>query len=207
LALVFIDYDPTASTSKATTTHLQFYDDRDIVAEILPVPVEVQDDIGARLASEFEVPLSEELLLNAYDLIDQGNYRLAVIEAETAFEAALWAYLRDYYRRIGESDDVIDAKFKRWRRSFTGMIKKQFKDALDSTCKRFCPGETYYDTWDEKVWNLRGALVHGSSRDASLEEATEALQTIENTLEYLIDRPRTRPWRYVTYSTIDTSSE
>lgn len=206
LALVFIDYDPSVSTSKATATHVPYYYDGDIVPQILPVPAEVQNEIRTRLTSEFQVPLWEELLLNTYDLVDRGNYRLAVIEAETAFEAALWAFVRDYHRSKGEPDQSIDARFTSWPRSFTAVVREHFAEAFDARSKQFCRGDRYYDTWHQKVWELRGGLVHGRLPDASLEEATEALQTIEDTLEYLIDRPKTRPWRYVTYSTIDLTS-
>ncbi len=96
-ALLFNQYPSDAPKSKFDGYVLPIYNVFDRVPVNLNIPEKVVSDIRTKLEENFRAPLSEELLLNAYDLIDQGNYRLTVIEVETAFEAAILTFLRNYY--------------------------------------------------------------------------------------------------------------
>lgn len=158
----------------------------------LNIPSEIVADIQTKLAENFEIPLSEELLLNAYDLMEHGNYRLAVMEAETAFEAAVLKFLRQYYKDEPDKIERIEGI-----KSFGYLINQDFfKNALASRSKTFRKNEAPRKEWDEYVWGVRGALVHGRISDITYEEAIIALETVEKTLEYLLNRPTTKPWRY-----------
>jgi len=204
LMLVFIDYEPGSPTSKASINHVPLYYDGDIVPQILPVPQQVQDEIRELLVSPFQVPLWEELLLNAHDLLYVGSQRLSVIEGETAFEMALWDLVRHYYRSIAHADEEIDDIFAKLPHSFTQALHRQsVQDAFQGLGKQFCRRTIFYELWEEKVWRLRGALVHGRLTQTSPHQAQEAVDTIEDTLQYLVDRPRTKPWRHVAYPPIE----
>jgi hypothetical protein len=164
----------------------------DIVATIPDFPYEVVTDIQDKTLSGFQVPLSTELLLNAYDFLDQGNYRLSVIEAETAFETAVLTFLHNYYHDQPNSISKIESY-----QSFGQIINDPlFNNALASRAKKFIKNESPRKEWNESVWQLRGDLVHGRKLAITFPEALKATQTVESTLEDLLDRPPIRPWRY-----------
>jgi hypothetical protein len=197
LALVFIDYDLSQPTSKASVVHLPLYYNGDIVPTIPDVPLDVGERIKEQLVSSFEVPIWEELLLNAYDMLHQGNYRLSVIEAETSFEMAIWELVRGYYAGQGRSDQEVDDIIARLPHSFTASINdKRVQVAFAALGKQFCKRGIVYEVWREEVWRLRGDLVHGRVWSASYDKAWDVLETVEDTLQYLLDRSRTLPWRY-----------
>jgi hypothetical protein len=54
------------------------------------------------------LPLFQQLLFNAYDYHFYGDYRLAVIEAGTAFEIFIENFIKDLYSKLGKNESSID---------------------------------------------------------------------------------------------------
>lgn len=107
-AFLFNENAPNAKRSSFKGTVTPHFNIHDIIPLVPDIPDNVLHEIRNRLISTDKIPIAEELMLNAYDLLDQGNYRLAVIEAETAFEAAILKFLRDEY----QSQDITLKKSK-----------------------------------------------------------------------------------------------
>lgn len=192
-AFFFNELPPDEGKSKFTAHVTPVYSLHSIIPSAPDVPKAVVQDIQSKLRIEFQTNLADELLLNAHDFIDQGNFRLAIIEAETAFEAEILRFLHLQYQ--GRQSDID--KIERIN-SFTTLLKNDlFKNAIAKRSKKFEKNEKRYEKWNEQVWKIRGKLVHGNISNVTREEAVNALQTVEETLEYLVDRPQTRPWRYV----------
>jgi hypothetical protein len=192
VALLFNQYPVDAEKSKLDGYILPIYNPSDRIPANLKIPENVVSNIRTKLKEDFQVPLSEELLLNAYDLIDQGNYRLAIIEAETGFEAAIMRFLRDCYENEPDKLKQMEAI-----KSFGQLLNESFfEDAISDRSRRFRKNEGRRKEWDENVWSVRGDLVHGRISDVSFEDAVKAIETVESTLEYLLGRNRTEPWRY-----------
>lgn len=162
---------------------------------VLDIPDSVIDQIRDELRVDHQVSLSDELLLNACDFLDQGNYRLAIIEAETGFETGLLRHILDYYR-----DQPAKLRTIEHINSFVNLINhKLFQQAFIAAQKKFAKNESYYDNWHKQVWEIRGDLVHGKLPGVSYMQAATAIDCVEGTLEYLLNRPRTQPRRYAAY--------
>lgn len=187
LAFMLNENPPSSPTSNFTTKLVQITYGGDLLPQINPLPNKIVSDIQTQLKSLQGVPLSENLLLNAYNYLNQGEYRLTVIEVETAFEAAIYQHLRKYFRN--NLDSLIEAETKA-QNKFTNLIKSKFcRPAFGD--KIFHEKTTEFKVWRSKVMELRNNLVHGKIDTVTKEEAKDAIQTIEDTLNYLIARPRT----------------
>ncbi|MCC6606295.1 MAG: hypothetical protein IT327_24015 [Anaerolineae bacterium] len=185
-AFLFNHNTPQASNSNFTTKIMPISYWGDIYPQLNNVPNIVISNIQTQLKSPQEVPLAESLLLNAYDYFDQGEYRLAVIEAETAFEAAIHQHLRIYFYDNLDSFSEAETNAK----NFTNLIKSKF-------CRPAFGGKIFHDetaefkTWRSKVMDLRNNLVHAKINTVTKKEAQDAIQTIDITLNHLIARPKT----------------
>lgn len=157
------------------------------------MPDEEVSELRSRLLVDWEVSLTDELLLNAYDFLDQRNCKLAVVEAEIGFEIAITQFLLNEY-----ASDSVKVKKLENINSFTTLIKHPMaQHAFSRKSKTFADGDPHYDDWYNKVWKIRGNLVHGRQPDISYKEALLAVRTVDDTLNYLFGRAKTR-WRQYT---------
>jgi hypothetical protein len=193
IAFFFNEHPPGEGKPKFTAYRTPVYDLHNIIPAAPDVPDPIVQDIQNKLVSDFETSLEDELLLNAYDYLDRGSFKLAIIEAETAFEVGILQFL---YRCYHGNQRDID-KIERINTFGTLLKDTLFQKAIAAKSKKFEKGEKRYEEWYQNVWTVRGKLVHGKIANVSPKEATDALQIIEETLEYLVDRPRTQPWRYI----------
>lgn len=166
---------------------------------ILPTEVVMPDEeiseLRSKLLADWEVSLTDELLLNAYDFLDQRNYKLAVIEAEIGFEIAITQFLLNEY-----TSDSAKVKKLESINSFTTLVKHPMaQQAFSRQSKTFVDGDPYYDNWLSKVWKIRGDLVHGRQSDIPYKEALLAVKTVDDTLNYLFGRPKTKWRQYARY--------
>lgn len=90
----------------------------DLYPKLPDVTNEVVVKIRRALLTQSRVPLAEELILNSYKYLFQGEYRLAIIEIETAFEAAINRHLLLHFADEPESLAKIQ-KFK----NFTDLVE------------------------------------------------------------------------------------
>lgn len=188
-ALFFNENPPELSQSRFTGNVMPVTDFHNLVPAVPDLPESVVEDIQKKLLSDFRVPLAEELISNAYDYLDQGKRRLTIVEVETAFEAAVSAFLSDHFQNR-YAVKTYSSPYK--------LIKgKPFQSVMASLGKEFKPGTGMYESWKNNVWFVRGKIVHGKAQDIDHDSAILAITTIETILEYLFDRPRTEPWKYI----------
>jgi len=161
----------------------------DLISQSPNIPPEVINEIRDKSLLDFDVKLSEELIMNAYDFLDQGNFRLAVIEIETGFEAALFELLQAHY-----SGKTRIRNYK----SPADLIKDSpFQTLMRNQKKVFDKTSPLYQEWNKLVWSKRNDIVHGRLKDVSHDIALQAITVVEKNLEYILDRKHTRPWRYL----------
>lgn len=145
------------------------------------------------LKSQDEIPMAENLILNTYEYFDQGNYRLAIVEIETAFEAYIQSHLRTYFKNDSNMLAEIDRLGKG---SITNLVKsKKMRPAFNG--KPFHESTAEFIAWREKVADQRNLLVHGIESNVTKLEAIDAIRTIEETLEFLTERPKTDTYLYL----------
>lgn len=136
-----------------------------------------------------EAPISdeEELLMSARDLLDTGSPRLAVVEAQTAFEVVVSRSVARYYRQRGYSNEEIAKKLDC---GFANLIA----DHLNAKIKPFAEGMPEHDNWHTETYKVRCDLVHGERLEVTEKEAEKAIRRVEEALQYLIGRPHDRIW-------------
>ena len=123
------------------------------------------------------VPIIEVLLLNAHRALVFEDYRLAVVEAETAFEVALDQVITQHYRSKNrtatEIEQILGAGLK-------NLIKQHIAQA---TAKNFAATEEY-KIWKEKLYDVRNAVIR-DGRDVDPDEARRAVKAAENAISWL----------------------
>lgn len=136
------------------------------------------DEAKAFLRERTPLPVPKTLLLNAKREELLENYRLAVVEAETAFETLVDQTVVEHYRAQGASDAEIDNKMQ-------AGLKNLIKDHLPRCCsEQPFVGTMEHSTWENDLYSLRNAVVHnGASVDA--DEARKALDAAEKALQWI----------------------
>lgn len=150
-------------------------------------PPEQVCEIRNMLRTEAQIPQEEELLMSARDLLDTSSPRLAVVEAQTAFEVAVTRLVAEQYRDKGLSKEQIEEKLE-------CGFKNLLADHISPKVARFREGMPVYDEYWSRTYVPRCELVHGDRLDISEEEAEQAIRSVEFALEYLTGRPHDRIW-------------
>ena len=89
LAILFNKNSPQDSTSQLEAYGKNYYKTESIVRFTTDLPSFMIEELRKKLLTVTPISLVDELLLNAYYYLNEGNVRLAVIEAETAFEIGI----------------------------------------------------------------------------------------------------------------------
>jgi hypothetical protein len=150
------------------------------LARIARMPNEAKDF----LKEGTPLPVPKTLLLNARREELLENYRLAVVEAETAFETLVDQTLTEYYRSQGATDVEIDNKLQ-------AGLKNLVKDHLP----RCCGGQPFIGTaehsaWENDLYKKRNDVVHnGAFADAG--ETRKALDAAEKALQWIASHKTT----------------
>ena len=147
-------------------------------------------DHEAKLNLAYELPLSvvDVLLLNAKRSFLFEEYRIAVIEAETAFEVSIDRVLRQYYlSKTTRSKDgyIVPAYSKEdvTRLLDTGL-KNLLKDHLTRARGKEFIGTTEHRRWENNLYELRNAIVH-DGKEVQEDEAKRALEAAEDALVWI----------------------
>jgi len=145
-------------------------------------------EIRKMLLSEAPIPDEEELLMSARALLDSGSPRLAVLDAQTAFEVIVKRLVATHYRGLGSTNEEIQDILEC---GFSNLLDHHLSPKLE----RFDKGMPVRDDYWAKAYIPRCDLVHGEKTDITHEEAEQAIRSVEEALEYLTGRPRakTRP--------------
>lgn len=145
-------------------------------------------EIKEMLRTGGPVPAAEELLMSARDLLDTASARLAVLEAQTAFELVVNRLVAQHYRDDGYSERQIEDKLLRCG------FKNLLRDHLSAKVKPFDAGMPVHDNYWAETYVPRNGLVHGTRTHITEAEAERAVRRVEEALEYLTGRPHDKIW-------------
>ena len=143
------------------------------LARTAPMP----DSAKGYLSEERDLPLPQTLYLNARREMLQENYRIAVLEAETAFEVLVSQSIARYYRNKGLPDAEVENKLK-------PGLKNLIKDHLAKCCGSKFEGTPQHAAWESDLYEVRNAVVHrGAAADAT--KAQEALDAAQDAMRWV----------------------
>ncbi len=149
------------------------------LARTAPIPTEARQV----LHDGTELPVPRTLYLNARREELLENYRLAVVEAETAFETLVDQTVAGYYKKQGLSDTEVARKL---RTSFANLIR----DHIPRCCGEQFEGTTEHAAWQSDLYRLRNSVVHdGASVDA--DQVGRALDAAEKAIGWIEERAPT----------------
>lgn len=143
-------------------------------------PQPVPDETRSFLTAGTELPIPRVLYLNAKREEFYESYRLAVVEAETAFEALVDQVIAQYYRNKGLSKTQVDNKLKAPLQGAGGLIETH----IPRCCG--CPfiGTSEHAAWKSDLYQLRNDVVHdGVPVDAN--QARKALDAADKALQWI----------------------
>jgi hypothetical protein len=144
------------------------------LARIARIPNEAKDF----LKDGTPLPVPKTLLLNARREELLENYRLAVVEAETAFETLIDQTITEYYRALGATEVEIDNKLQ-------AGLKNLVKDHLPLCCGgRPFIGTAVHSAWENDLYKKRNDIVHNGASVAA-DETRKALDAAENALQWV----------------------
>ena len=137
-------------------------------------PEKITDQAVQDLALERPLPVVDVLVLNARRSLLLENYRLAVIEAETAFEVGVDSVLSSYYSAKSlprvKVDKLLDC-------GLANLLEHHMRKALG----RNFTGTAEHDRWYEDLYKVRNAVVH-DGKSVQSNEAQRALEAAEDAL-------------------------
>lgn len=147
-----------------------------------PIPIkdkskDIHNSLRKFLKSSEEIPFSEELLMNAKDWLERGNYRLAVMEAQTAFEVFVKEIVSLHYSNLSRSEQYINNVV------FDCGFKHLLKDHL-SNITLFNEGVNEYENWFNDAYLPRNKSIHQGYKLKEI-EAHKAIKSIIEAMHYL----------------------
>jgi hypothetical protein len=132
------------------------------------------------LKKDVKIPLEQELLSNARDYYFYGNYKMAVVEAETAFETFIHGFIAKQYRikqkPESEIKNILDAK--------TGF-KNLLIDHIRILTNFSFFNSTQYTHWEKNTYELRNEIVHQGKKDVTADNSLKAIKTAEGTISFV----------------------
>lgn len=129
-----------------------------------------------------ELSVVDELILSANNHFQEGNYRHALIDLETAFEAALQNRVEEHLMETG----VKDEKIKRILNCrITSLISDHYPKCPNAN--PFSKGMDIYEKW-RWACDRRNDLVH-ANRIVKEEESWTAFSYYNAVFKYLFDKP------------------
>ncbi|MBM7846283.1 hypothetical protein [Herpetosiphon giganteus] len=147
----------------------------------------IHHQISQMLITEDKIPLYEELLISARYYLSISNWRMACVEIQTCFEVFVSEIVREYYVKKGKTlnqiTNILDCGLK-------NLIKDHMNKVLS---KQFDTNNPIYNDWLNKTYNIRNKIVH-EGYQVAYEEAIESILAVEESLEYLIQRPKQKSW-------------
>ena len=136
------------------------------------------DLIKKLLQTDSKLPLFQELLFNAWDYYFYGNYKLSVIESETAFEVFIKHLVYKKYKECGKPDLYIN---KVLERSFKNILI----DHIPSIINYNFYNSKEYTKWNENVYEIRNEIIH-EGKDVSSDMAKISVETVPDTIRFIL---------------------
>lgn len=140
---------------------------------------EISTKVEQSIVSKEEIPLWEELLLNAEQYLYQAEYRHSILESITALELVTSDFIRTKCHQKGISKKDADSYIE--RAGLTGSIKVTIKLLLD---KVKLPEEKVFQKCKASI-TTRNHIVH-EGKGATMTEAQDSLKYGKILIEFLI---------------------
>jgi hypothetical protein len=137
-------------------------------------PQPIPDEARQFLRSGTELSFPEVFLLNAKREELFENYRIAVVEAETAFEILVRRVVAQHFRQQGRSTTKID------QIAFQNLIQHH----IPRCCGEPFEGTPEHAAWKSDLYDLRNSVVHdGASVEPN--QAGQALDAAERAIKWI----------------------
>jgi hypothetical protein len=135
-------------------------------------------EINKMLSNNQKISTVAELLADARDNHFYENFRIAVAEAESAFEVFIDRYLADKYRSKGTSEQEINSILEN-----TGL-KNLLKDHIKKFVSFDYSTSNEFADWERKSYLIRNKVVH-DGYTPTLQESYDAIETVYKTIVYI----------------------
>lgn len=135
-------------------------------------------EIEKILATNVQLPVFQELLLDAWDYNFYGNYRAAAIEANTAFEVFIDDFIWNGYLQKGKTEKEIEK-----------ILEAGFMNLLCHHIKKLT-GHDFTSTQEFNIWKtdaykIRNDTIH-KGKKVSENESSKAITTVADTIKFIL---------------------
>jgi hypothetical protein len=148
------------------------------------------------LQTDYEMPLSYDLLMEAYRSLQLGrDYKLTIVHAATAVEVHVLHLLHGVLVALGSTPAEAWTRLER-DPEYEGVTRRLKQ--LESNTKRYCDqnsltyspfvGGALYEHWKTTVAGKRNRAVHAGIAGFSWNEAAEAIATAKQSIIFLDQR-------------------
>ena len=125
-----------------------------------------------------KIPIYVQLLMDARHSHYYGNFRVAVTEAESAFEVYVQEFLATKYRNRGIDD----------ARTSQTIDKTGFINLAQNHINKFLSGNfrssPQFIEWENKLYKLRKKVIH-YGHTPSVDESKDAAETVYKTIMFI----------------------
>jgi len=153
-----------------------------------PLPAALLQVFNTFIREHYDLPLSYDLILDALSYLQRSrDYRLAIVQAETAVEVHVRSLLIKLMMHHGISDIDADARIDNNDRYWG--VKKKIKRLDDwaskycaATLKPFTPfvNSTLYRSWETDLYGRRNAAVHAGASAFTYDQASRGIGSRRN---------------------------
>jgi hypothetical protein len=133
------------------------------------------------LSRNAQLPLFQEIILDAWDYHFYRNYRAAVIESGTAFEVFIDNFIREKYLKLGKTEEELENILE------TGLKNLLHIHIKKVTGTNFHVTQEYLD-WEKYAYYIRNETIHKGARVSDIDSA-KAISTVSNTIKFLMSLP------------------
>lgn len=148
----------------------------------------LDDEAVLHLAFESPLPVVDLLVLNARRSLHFEDYRIAVIEAETAFEVGIDQTLSRYYSSLTtkNTEGHIVPAYSREEvaQKLDAGLMNLVSDHLPKALGRDFVGTDQHLRWKTDLHSLRNSVVH-EGREIQVEQAERAVASAEDALVWI----------------------
>jgi|GEM_PF-2924417 len=144
------------------------------------INVEQRNRILSRVNSGEEVPVCAELILSANGHFQEGNYRQAIIDVQTAFEVEIKNCVERHLASQGMPCEKIENILEG---GIVNLLRKHYPKCPEA--KPFMPDTDEYKKWDW-AYKKRIAMTHSGS-NVPEQDARLAFAYYDATFRYLFD--------------------
>ena len=151
-----------------------------ICGQVPLVSQEEVSEIFIRLKDDDKTSIVDELILSANDFLNKGEFRLAIVEMETAFESAIQGLVRKHYASKREPLEELE---KRLSKGIRRLLSEEYPKCLSE--KIFNENIAEFGKW-EKAYKTRNEILH-QGMNVTREETLEAFLNFDAAFRYIFD--------------------